>query len=90
MAVGARPIDILTQFLAEATVLALGGWTAGTIAAAAGGVALAVGTEWRIALPVDALVASIAMALVIGLGFGALPARRAARLAPVEALGTGL
>lgn len=89
MAVGARPIDVLVQFLGEAAVLALGGWTAGTGAALAGGVAVAFLTEWRIGFPATAAVGSLAMALLTGLGFGAVPARRAARLMPIEALRSG-
>lgn len=86
MAVGARPTDVLLQFLGEAALLALGGWAAGTVAAALGALAVAVGTEWTIAPPVGAAVSSFLMALVTGLGFGALPARKAALLPPIQAL----
>jgi len=88
LAVGARPRDVLVQFLAEATALALGGWLAGVALAALGTAALAVGTSWKVALPIGALLASLAMALITGLGFGAVPARRASRLPPIRALGT--
>lgn len=88
LAVGARPRDILVQFLAEATALALGGWLAGVVLAALGSAALALGTSWKVALPVGALLASLAMALITGLGFGAVPARRASLLPPIRALGT--
>ncbi len=86
MAVGARPRDVLGQFLLEATLLALGGWLAGVALAAIGATAIAVTTHWTIAPPIEALSASLAMALVIGLGFGAYPARAASRLPPIEAL----
>jgi putative ABC transport system permease protein len=86
MAVGARPRDVLVQFLGEATLLALGGWLVGTAAALVGGAAVALGTEWRLAFPAQAAVASFLMALVTGLGFGAVPARKAALLPPIEAL----
>jgi putative ABC transport system permease protein len=88
LAVGARPRDILVQFLAEATVLALGGWLAGVALAALGTVGLALGTSWKVALPAGALLASFGMAMLTGLGFGAVPARRASRLPPIRALGT--
>lgn len=86
MAVGARPRDILLQFLAEATVLALGGWAAGVAAGALGAGAVAFATEWKVGLPLEALLASLAMAAATGLGFGAFPATRAALLPPVQAL----
>jgi ABC-type antimicrobial peptide transport system permease subunit len=41
-----------------------------------------------VALPIGALLASLGMALITGLGFGAVPARRASRLPPIRALGT--
>jgi putative ABC transport system permease protein len=86
MAVGARPVDVLVQFLGEAALLALGGWVAGAVAALLGGALLALGTDWTMALPVRALAASLLMALVTGLGAGVVPARRAALLPPVRAL----
>lgn len=86
MAVGAQPRDVLLQFLAEATALALGGWLAGVAAGALGAAAVAFGTEWKVGLPVEALLASLAMAIATGLGFGALPARKAALLPPIQAL----
>jgi ABC-type antimicrobial peptide transport system permease subunit len=86
MAVGARPRDILIQFLAEATALALSGWLAGIVIGGLGAAAVAFGTEWKTALPLEALLASLAMASITGLGFGAVPARQAARLPPVQAL----
>lgn len=87
-AVGARPRDILLQFLAEATVLALGGWVAGSALGALGALAVALATEWKVGLPLEALLASLAMTLVTGLGFGAFPARKAALLPPIQALST--
>jgi putative ABC transport system permease protein len=85
-AVGARPKDILVQFLAEAAVLAFGGWLVGVAAGALGAGAIAVGTSWNVALPVEALLASLGMASITGLGFGAFPARRASLLPPIQAL----
>lgn len=86
MAVGARPRDVLLQFLAEAAALSLGGWLAGAAGAAAGIAALALGTSWEVALPLRALLVSLALVLATGLGFGAYPARRASLLPPVRAL----
>ncbi len=86
MAVGARPRDILFQFLAEASLLSLAGWTAGIALGGLATAVLALGTSWKVALPTRAALETLAMATVTGLGFGALPARRAALLPPIRAL----
>jgi putative ABC transport system permease protein len=86
MAVGARPRDILTQFLLEAALLSLGGWLVGMALGAVGGIAIAFVTSWKIAAPGQAILASLAMAVTTGLGFGAYPARRASMLPPIQAL----
>jgi ABC-type antimicrobial peptide transport system permease subunit len=45
-------------------------------------------TTWRVAAPAEAITASFAMAIVIGVGFGAVPARKASRIPPIRALVT--
>jgi putative ABC transport system permease protein len=88
MAVGARPRDVLAQFLGEATLLAVGGWAGGAVVALAGGFALAAGTGWPLAFPVEAALGSFGTALATGLAGGAAPARQASLLPPVRALGS--
>lgn len=67
-------------------MLALGGWVVGTVTGALGAGAVALATEWKVGLPLEALLASLAMTLVTGLGFGVFPARKAALLPPIQAL----
>jgi putative ABC transport system permease protein len=86
IAVGARPRDIVIQFLLETTMLALGGWTGGILIGVAGAAVVATTTAWPVAAPVTAVLGSLAMAVVIGLGFGAVPARAAAMILPMRAL----
>ncbi|HEU4994090.1 MAG TPA: ABC transporter permease [Gemmatimonadaceae bacterium] len=88
MAVGAEPRDVLTQFLLESSALSLGGWLAGMLLGAVGATVVQLATEWQVGAPLQAILASFAMAVVIGLGFGAIPARRAAMIPPVRALGS--
>jgi putative ABC transport system permease protein len=87
MAVGARPRDVLAQFLGEATLLAVGGWALGALVAAGGALALRAATGWPVAFPVEAALASFALAVATGAGGGTLPARRASMVVPVRALG---
>jgi putative ABC transport system permease protein len=86
MAVGARTRDILGQFLVEAVTLSLIGGLVGVAlgVAAAFGVAQLAG--WRIVLAPEAVLLAVAFAFAIGVFFGFYPARKAARLNPVEAL----
>jgi putative ABC transport system permease protein len=86
MAVGAQPRDILIQFLVEATMLALAGWTGGIALGGVASLAVVLGTAWTVGFPVTALLASFGMAVIVGLGFGVLPARSAAQIPPIQAL----
>jgi macrolide transport system ATP-binding/permease protein len=90
MAVGARRGDILQQFLIEASLVCCVGGLLGI------GLALAIGTGFglagspvRFVYSVEAFAAAIACSTLIGVTFGFLPARNAARLDPVEALARG-
>jgi len=87
MAVGAARRDVLEQFLAEAVVISLVGGLAGI----AIGVAIPLSVQYftdDIAIPISPLSIGIAftVSLLVGLIFGILPANRAARLNPTEAL----
>ena len=86
VAVGATPRDIVVQFLLESTILALSGWIAGVALGGAGAFAVNLALGWHVALPLPALASSLGVSLLIGLGFGAVPARRASLVQPVQAL----
>jgi putative ABC transport system permease protein len=86
IAVGARQADILLQFLAEATLLAAGGWLAGLILGLLGAVMVAFFARWRVALSPQMLLASLATVLAAGLGFGTWPAWKASIIPPIRAL----
>ena len=86
MAVGARPRDILVQFLAEAAMLALGGWLAGLAAGGAGLAVVASVTRWKIAIDSPMLLVTLGTVLTAGVGFGTYPARKASRITPMRAL----
>jgi putative ABC transport system permease protein len=86
MAVGARTRDILGQFLVEAVTLSLIGGLAGVALGIGGALAIEQLAGWRILLSPEAVGLAVAFAFVIGVFFGFYPARKAARLNPVEAL----
>ncbi len=86
MAVGARPRDILAQFLLEATMLALAGWVVGAAIGGAAGAVVAFATRWTAGMPAAAIASSLGMALALGLAAGAFPARKASLVPPIVAL----
>lgn len=86
MAVGALPLDILTQFLTEAVMLAVLGGIAGILF---GGACILIGsglTGWSMVLTWEAVAYPFVISLGIAVVFGAFPALRAARLDPIVAL----
>jgi len=86
MAVGARGRDILSQFLIEAVTLSLIGGVIGIAAGLGGAEALSYFAEWRTLVSAQAIALAFGFAAAIGIFFGFYPARKAARLDPIEAL----
>ncbi|MFO0549254.1 MAG: ABC transporter permease [Polyangiaceae bacterium] len=87
MAIGAREADILTQFLIESLVLALIGGALGTFLGWLAIYGFGRALNWQIGLDFATLALALGTSSTIGLVFGFLPARRAARLDPIKALG---
>jgi putative ABC transport system permease protein len=87
-ALGATRGHIRTQFLAEAVLLALLGGAVGVGAGALATAIYATTKDWAVVVPTVAWVGGFGAALAIGAIAGLLPALRAARLAPTEALRT--
>jgi putative ABC transport system permease protein len=86
MAVGARRRDILAQFLVEAVTLSVIGGVIGVAVGLGGSGAISYFAEWRTQIEVEAVLVAFGFAAAIGVIFGLYPARKAARLDPIEAL----
>jgi putative ABC transport system permease protein len=85
-ALGATRGQIRAQFLAEAILLSLAGGAAGVIAGAAATAIYAHAKGWAIIIPPQAWAGGLAAAVLIGAAAGLLPAIRAARMSPTQAL----
>ncbi len=86
MAVGARGRDILSQFLIEAVTLSLIGGAMGVLLGAAATWAVGAFAGWQVSLSAGAVLLAVGFSGVVGVFFGFYPARRAARLLPIQAL----
>jgi macrolide transport system ATP-binding/permease protein len=87
MAVGARQNDILEQFLIEAILVCLIGGVIGILTALAfGGLFSLVSSDFRLIYSLSSIIWAFTCSTLIGVVFGFLPARSAARLDPVAAL----
>lgn len=86
MSIGAREGDILSQFLVEAVALSFGGGILGGILGAAGAFGLGFALDWPVVPTVTSMLVALGTSAAIGIVFGFLPARRAAKMDPIEAL----
>ena len=85
-AVGARSSDVMAQFLVESLVLSSLGGVVGSAIGLGAITAVASFTALPAAIGLSSVVVTVAVSGSIGLFFGVVPARRAARLDPITAL----
>ena len=86
MAVGARPRDILNQFLIEAVTLSLVGGAIGVLLGAVATLAVGNFAGWQVSMTLGSIALAAGFSAVVGVFFGFYPARRASKLLPIQAL----
>ena len=86
MAIGARERDILMQFLLEAIVISIVGCLIGIMLGGTGAVLVKKFTQAEIIISINSIALAFTVAASIGVFFGFYPAKKAARMNPIEAL----
>jgi macrolide transport system ATP-binding/permease protein len=85
-AIGARPRDILNQFLVETVVVSVVGGLSGVALGWAVTVVLSHIADWSTTVTIGSVLLAFSFSAIIGIVFGIYPARRASTLNPIEAL----
>ena len=86
LSIGARESDILTQFLIEAIVLSLAGGVLGVLLGILGNQIIYRITDFYIPTAVYSVLIGFGFSALVGVAFGYFPARKAAKLNPIDAL----
>ena len=86
LAIGARAHDVLLQFLIEAVVISALGGIVGIVIGLGGSVGISALLKLPFVVQPGIIVIAVLFSACVGVGFGYFPARRAARLDPIEAL----
>ena len=86
MSIGARGVDILTQFLIEAIIISITGGIIGILFGAGASLAVKFLLSWPVSIQLYSVVLSFVVCTVTGVFFGWYPAKKAAALDPIEAL----
>jgi macrolide transport system ATP-binding/permease protein len=86
MAIGARRLHVLLQFLAEAVFLSVVGGGAGIVAGLVASKVISLVAGWPTEVPAAAIAGGFLFSAAVGIFFGYYPARKASRFDPIEAL----
>jgi putative ABC transport system permease protein len=86
LAIGARKKNILTQFLVESATLSLIGGVIGILLGMGASIGISYAAQWATLISPAAILLAFVFSGLVGIFFGYYPARKAARLDPIESL----
>jgi macrolide transport system ATP-binding/permease protein len=86
MAIGARRLQVLLQFLTEAVFMSVAGGVAGIFVGIAASKTISLITGWDTPISLVAIAIGFLFAAAVGIFFGFYPARKAAHFDPIQAL----
>ena len=86
MAIGARRIQVLLQFLVESVLLSVTGGVAGILVGVIASYVISSLAQWPTQVSLDAILYGFSFSAAVGIFFGYYPARKAANLNPIDAL----
>ena len=86
MAIGARRLQVLLQFLVEAVMLSVTGGTIGVVVGVGLSFLISAVAQWPVLVSPAAILGGFAFSAAVGIFFGYYPARKAASLNPIDAL----
>jgi putative ABC transport system permease protein len=86
MAIGARSVDILMQFLIEAIIISITGGLIGVFLGLTASFMVSALVHWPILISETSIILSFLVCGITGIFFGYYPAQKASRLDPIEAL----
>ena len=85
-AIGARRVDVMSQFLIESVLMTFSGGIAGILFGVGISMLLSVFADWTTKISLPSILLAATFSIAVGIGFGLWPARQASRLNPIEAL----
>lgn len=86
MSIGARGVDVLSQFLIESVIISVSGGLIGIIVGVAATWLVNIIAHWPVSIQLYSIVLSFVVCTITGVFFGWYPAKKAAGLDPIEAI----